>query len=189
MGQTECRPCSAVDESPDVVKIEPTLLTQADAKPAATDDFSPGAAEAERRRAEEEALAEEARNRQAAEEARQQVEKAMRAEADRSAAQAAEQAKRDEVAKAQKREAEKKVATFLRVRGFKTITSPKKSCMKTSFPLHAAVEENSADMVLALLECGADLMQKNSAGKTPRALAEKLNKHGSHDAVIAALPA
>merc|ERR1712039_840597 len=86
-------------------------------------------------------------------------------------------------------EAKKNVETFLRARGFsKGIAAPKKNFMKTSYALHVAVEENSVEMVAALLRCGADKSAKNSAGLTPLALAQKLDKkkHG-HSAVLAAL--
>merc|ERR1711972_758828 len=80
-------------------------------------------------------------------------------------------------AAAELKEAEEKVRDFLQARHFtKGIASAKKSCMKPSYPLHVAVEENSPEMVLALLKCGADITAKNSAGLTPFALAQKLHK-------------
>mmetsp|Transcript_126022 Transcript_126022/g.364662 ORF Transcript_126022/g.364662 Transcript_126022/m.364662 type:complete len:198 (-) Transcript_126022:188-781(-) len=194
MGQTECKPCSAADPTSDVVKVEPTLLgQQPDVKQVVSGDLSP-TADAEGRRAEEarlqeasEAEAEESRRREEAE-AAERLEAEARAAAEAAAvAAAAEQDEERARARRQREDAEQKVATFLRARGFKTLTSPKRSCLKTSFPLHVAVEENSAEMVTALLACGADCTVKNSAGKTPRALAEKLNKRGSHDVVVAAL--
>jgi len=144
----------------------------------------------ERERAEErERVAREEQERLAHE--REAQERAAAEEAARRAQQEVEEQARHEQERlaAELEETKQKVATFLKARGFaKGIAAPKKSCMKTSYPLHVAVEENSAEMVAALLKCGADKAAKNSAGLTPLALAQKLaKKKKSYSAVVAAL--
>jgi len=208
MGQSECRPCSTADPNSDIVKVDATLLTQPqDVKPEqeAFGACSPGTAEAERRRLEEQLAAEEqVRQMLAATEAAERSEReeaelaeiAEREAAERAAlemeavAHAEAEARLEEERRAAdlaRQRAEEQVGIFLRARGFKSIAAPRKKCFVSSFPLHAAVEENSAEIVRALLMCGADGSRKNSAGKTPREWAVKLNKRGSHEEVIAAL--
>eukprot|EP00445_Apocalathium_hangoei_P065750 CAMPEP_0204112456 /NCGR_PEP_ID=MMETSP0361-20130328/3064_1 /ASSEMBLY_ACC=CAM_ASM_000343 /TAXON_ID=268821 /ORGANISM="Scrippsiella Hangoei, Strain SHTV-5" /LENGTH=292 /DNA_ID=CAMNT_0051062667 /DNA_START=15 /DNA_END=894 /DNA_ORIENTATION=+ len=86
-----------------------------------------------------------------------------------------------------RKEAQEKVDVFLKAKGFKTMSMPRTSCFTASYPLHVAVQENNAGLVSALLLSGADKKVKNSTGKTPLEAAEKLNKKGSHAAVVAAL--
>jgi len=86
-----------------------------------------------------------------------------------------------------RKEAQEKVDVFLKAKGFKTMSMPRTSCFTASYPLHVAVQENNAGLVSALLLSGADKKVKNSTGKTPLEAAEKLNKKGSHAAVMAAL--
>jgi len=86
-----------------------------------------------------------------------------------------------------RKQAQEKVDVFLKAKGFKTMSMPRTSCFTASYPLHVAVQENNAGLVSALLLSGADKKVKNSTGKTPLEAAEKLNKKGSHAAVMAAL--
>jgi hypothetical protein len=55
---------------------------------------------------------------------------------------------------------------------------------RISHPLHCAVEHNNATMVELLLWAGADPEARDHKGRTPRELAESLNKNGSHRAVL-----
>jgi len=157
-------------------------------------------AEEERRRREAEEQQQRLEREQAEERERIAREEQHRAECEsqeRAAAEAAERARQEEEERAHRAEqarlaaeAKEKVAIFLKARGFtKGIASAKKGCMKTSYPLHVAVEENSAEMVRALLKSGADRSAKNSSGLTPVALAQKLEKKkkGAYSAVLAAL--
>jgi len=61
--------------------------------------------------------------------------------------------------------------------------------MRTAYPLHLAVTQSDARVVELLLRFGANHKLKNSAMQTPRQLAMKKNKDGSHNSVLAALPA
>jgi len=50
-----------------------------------------------------------------------------------------------------------------------------------------AVEENNAEVLSYLLRAGGDKSQKDSSGRTAVMLAQKRDKKGSHEQVIAAL--
>jgi len=54
-------------------------------------------------------------------------------------------------------------------------------------PLHVAVRQNNLEMVKLLLAAGADARQFNSKNETPLKLAQKLDKNGSHAAVVQVL--
>lgn len=54
-------------------------------------------------------------------------------------------------------------------------------------PLHVAVRQNNLEMVKLLLAAGADARQFNSKDETPLKLAQKLDKNGSHAAVVQVL--
>ncbi|CAJ1416298.1 unnamed protein product [Effrenium voratum] len=97
-------------------------------------------------------------------------------------------------AKVQERKA--RVEEFLQANGFTEVAAPKRVqekmlgvplMSKTIYAIHVAAELGDADMVEMLMKEGADPMQKTSAGKTPKDLAKKRSKGGSHDAVIQAL--
>jgi len=139
--------------------------------------------EQERLQAEEERLrrAAEEEEEAALEEKRAQEERAFAleaAKAEEARAQAAQE-------KAEAEAAQKAVDGFLKARGFKNLRTPRKAfCGATIYPLHLAVEENKEDIVRALLLRGADKTQKNSSKLSPLEFAEKLNKKGSHDAIV-----
>ncbi|CAK8999541.1 ANK_REP_REGION domain-containing protein, partial [Durusdinium trenchii] len=52
------------------------------------------------------------------------------------------------------------------------------------FPLHAAVEDNDAEMVRILLHFKAKTKLKDASGWSARQLARKRNFNGSHEAVL-----
>lgn len=91
--------------------------------------------------------------------------------------------KRAEVAA--ERAAEEKVAVFLRAKGFSSVLAGRRNMLRTSYPLHVAVSDNDAEMVQLLLWAMADPEKVNSSGVAPMQLAQKLNKKGSHEAVLA----
>merc|ERR1712060_402481 len=87
--------------------------------------------------------------------------------------------------KAELSAAQKATNGFLKARGFKSVSAPRKAfCGPSVYPLHLAVEENKAEVVRALLRCGADRGQTNSAKMSPLQLAEKCNKNGSHKLIV-----
>lgn len=140
-------------------------------------------AEAERQRQEKLRLEREEAERKECERiaAEQEKERLKRAEESRIA--------QEKIAKEQREqgEADARVQTFLKTNGFKGVTEKRTKMCSSSYPLHTAVAQNSADVVKDLLRCGADAKQKNSAGQTAFALAEKCNKKGKHDAVVEVL--
>mmetsp|Transcript_15902 Transcript_15902/g.34817 ORF Transcript_15902/g.34817 Transcript_15902/m.34817 type:complete len:226 (-) Transcript_15902:135-812(-) len=80
-----------------------------------------------------------------------------------------------------------RVIEFLRANGFDCgLNTPKQGLMKTTYPLHAAVAKGDAEMIELLLKCRADSSLKAS-GQTALALAEKSNRKGSHEHVLAIL--
>lgn len=105
--------------------------------------------------------------------------------------EAREQALRDEQERRSKQEqaAAEKVAAFLTSFGLTSVKEAKRSSLKKSYPLHLAVEKNDADMVLLLLQAGADPSQKNFFGQTPQQMAKRRNYRGSHDKVLSMLGA
>jgi len=138
----------------------------------------------ERERAAEAQVREEKRLREKSELAeREAAERVAGAEATRRAEDERKRAAEEQARK----EAQEKVDLFLKAKGFKTMSMPRTSCFTASYPLHVAVQENNAGLVSALLLSGADKKVKNSTGKTPLEAAEKLNKKGSHAAVMSAL--
>lgn len=122
------------------------------------------------------------------EERRQELEEEEREreeEAEQAAQSAIWRAKRE--ARERTRQEQEKVSAFLKVNGFSGVSSKRKRLFSVSYPLHLAVEENSAEMVHLLLQAGADPQQRNSQGQTPEALALKRNRNGSSEEVLALL--
>lgn len=140
--------------------------------------------EAERRRTELQQREEAARLQRDAEER-------VRREREEQARRAAEEAAQKAFAEVQQEEElqQKEVQAFLRKHGFAGIRAGRRRMMRTSYPLHTAVTEKDARMVALLLRAGADASQKNSSGATPAQLAQKSNKHGSHEEMLWALQA
>ena len=141
----------------------------------------------EREQAEErDRLAREVRERRAACE-REARQRAAAEEAAQRARQEEEQARRAEGARlaAELVEAKRQLATVLKARGFaKGMAVPEQNCMKISYPLHVAVEENSAEMVAALLRTRQRARQR----RTPRVhLLHLLHHHHHHDEALGAV--
>lgn len=78
-----------------------------------------------------------------------------------------------------------KLRGFLDCNGFKSVNSRRWRYLKSSYPLHVAVEQNNEDIVRILLRSGANPEQSNSSGLTPRQMAERRNRHDSHAKVLA----
>jgi hypothetical protein len=77
-----------------------------------------------------------------------------------------------------------KVDAFLKSNGFSDVDAKRTRMLKSSYPLHAAVSQNNAEMVQLLLAAGARHGLKNSAGQTPLQLAQRLDKRDSHALVL-----
>jgi len=142
-------------------------------------------AAAERRAAEEAArvAAEKARQEQERLEAQRVAEEKARQERE-AAEQAAIEAQRLE----EERAAQEQLNQWCKANGFADMSFKKKSFLSGArFPLHEAVAKKNEEMVGLLIRFGADTSAKNSSGKTALELAQKMNKNGSMDAVIAKL--
>eukprot|EP00747_Dinoflagellata_sp_TGD_P181284 gnl/TRDRNA2_/TRDRNA2_35074_c0_seq1.p1 gnl/TRDRNA2_/TRDRNA2_35074_c0~~gnl/TRDRNA2_/TRDRNA2_35074_c0_seq1.p1 ORF type:complete len:279 (+),score=79.17 gnl/TRDRNA2_/TRDRNA2_35074_c0_seq1:43-837(+) len=136
-------------------------------------------------RAEEEAARQE---REAQEAAARQLRMDVQLEAQQAAATQQQRLAEEEAQRHQKEAAARNaVEHFLKANGFEDVSVKRRQMLNTAYALHAAVKENNAEMIGLLLWAGADPSKKNSAGQTPRDMAEKKNKHGSHEAVLKAL--
>ena len=90
---------------------------------------------------------------------------------------------------AERKEADSaKLQKFLLEHGYYGVNRKRTKMLKSKYALHTAVKLSDDDMVSLLLATGADPQLKNSAGETPKKLAQRLNKDSSHVAVLAALP-
>jgi len=164
------------------------------------------AAEEERRRdALRQRLAEQAAEqaRKAEEELRLEAERAMELERQQAEERAKQEAESQRLAQELQRMAEEeaeaaqqarlladrtKLDAFLKAHGYTGVNVKRTSMwFKSKCPLHSAVKANDAEIVRLLLNFGAVFSVKNSAGQTPMQLAQKLNRKGSHAAVIAVL--
>lgn len=100
------------------------------------------------------------------------------AEQKRLAAEEAHRQKKEEV------EQRKKVEAFLELNGFQDINQLVRKRFNKVRPLHVAVHKNDLGIVKLLLWAGADRRQINSKNESPLQLARRLDKAGSHTAVI-----
>lgn len=112
----------------------------------------------------------------------QEAEKAARRKLELERRHAEEQrAKEDRVAR-------ESVNAWMRKNGFEGMHARKMLSVSTPYPLHRAVKQNDSVMVQLLLKFGADHSATNTWNLSPRQLAAKLNKNGSHDEVLTVLP-
>merc|ERR1712023_339744 len=91
-----------------------------------------------------------------------------------------------------RKEALEKATEWAKSNGYQDINTAKTAfhCNRLpshKYPLHTAVKNNNKDMVRCLLLAGAQKDVKDSSNVTPRQLAERLNKSGSHRDTIAML--
>jgi len=86
----------------------------------------------------------------------------------------------------------KKLRRFMASSGFSGVNTPKNSAKGVLgrhfwYPLHAAVKANDLEVVEALLWAGSDPTTRDSQRLTPLELCYRLNRSGSHKAVLDAL--
>ncbi|CAJ1346349.1 unnamed protein product [Effrenium voratum] len=84
----------------------------------------------------------------------------------------------------QDRDRRERLLRFMKRHRFKDVNSSSGWFWNFRFPLHAAVEDNDAEMVRILLHFKAKTKQKDAAGWSARQLARKRNVNGSHDGVL-----
>lgn len=98
------------------------------------------------------------------------------------------QANKDRSAAEDLAEAQVKANKWCKSNGFLDVSSQKKTLRgATKFPLHTAVKHENAEMVGLLLKCGANKGMRDSKNQTPKELATKMNKNGSHNQILAML--
>lgn len=73
---------------------------------------------------------------------------------------------------------------FMKRHRFKDVNSSSGWFFNFRFPLHAAVEDNDAEMIRILLHFKAKTKMKDASGWSARQLARKRNINGSHEAVL-----
>lgn len=74
---------------------------------------------------------------------------------------------------------------FLDDENFANVNHERKRLFRRSYPLHVAAKKGLSEIVSTLLEAGADPHRTDSAGRTPEEVAERYNKGGSHEDVLA----
>jgi len=80
------------------------------------------------------------------------------------------------------------VRAFLKEHGYNDdVNAPKRTKLKTKYPIHTAAKIGNPQIVAALLEEGANPVQKDSSGKTAAWIAQSKNKKGTHANVLVML--
>merc|ERR1712070_928153 len=136
-------------------------------------------------------MGEEARRLEEEQEQLRQQEQQRQQEVEQAAQREAEEQERkraEEQHAKEEKEAHERVNAWLKKNSFSGVNAKKKNLMSSLYPLHCAVNQNDSAMVQLLLKFGADATLANSSKLTPRQLADKLNKKGSHNEVLAVLP-
>merc|ERR1712083_1196344 len=107
----------------------------------------------------------------------------------REAAERAEMARQAEIEQlAKERERKAQISAFLKKHGYTSVSAPKRTMLKTKYPIHTAAKSGDPQIVAALLqEEGLDRTQKDSSGRTALQIAQAKNKNGSHESVLRAL--
>eukprot|EP00406_Dinophysis_acuminata_P063886 CAMPEP_0179270190 /NCGR_PEP_ID=MMETSP0797-20121207/31342_1 /TAXON_ID=47934 /ORGANISM="Dinophysis acuminata, Strain DAEP01" /LENGTH=181 /DNA_ID=CAMNT_0020978523 /DNA_START=170 /DNA_END=715 /DNA_ORIENTATION=- len=100
-------------------------------------------------------------------------------------AEAARQEEADRLAVDEERRA--LVEAFLREHGYSGVNTPKRTMLRTKYPIHTAAKMGDADILAALLDEGANPAQKNSVGLNASQVARQKNKNGSHEDVLCML--
>jgi hypothetical protein len=139
--------------------------------------------EAERRRLQ---LEQEAREREELERQRRAQEEQRKQEAE---ARLLEEQRREEERrkKLQEIEDQKKIRAWLQANGFKGINDLVRKRLSKVAPLQFAIQQNDVEMLGLLLQNGADASKVNGKNESALAVAQKVDKKGSHAAVVQAL--
>jgi len=148
------------------------------------------AGEARQRQAEETRCATEARQRQAEEALAKSCLESAKAEkaalAARKAAEASTAARAAWLAE-EMRLRKATMLAFLKEHGFSSVCAPRRGLMKTTYALHKAAKLADHQLVLMLLQEGADPKQQDSRGRTAAEVAEQHDARWSHKQVISLL--
>jgi len=135
-------------------------------------------AEAEKVRIEKE------EEKQRAEEQRQK----MQEEQERRAAAEAELRRQEEAERLQREQTQKSISTWLTQNGYSgDVNTPKKTYLKTKYPINTAAKQGNIAITEMLIEEGAISTQPDSRGRTAYDVAGRKNTNGSHNAVLEVL--
>jgi len=140
--------------------------------------------EAERRQLE---LEQQAKEREAKERHVQEMRRQAQLQREREEQERKEQIRLQEEARQKKikdMDDQRKVRTFLTSNGFKHANDLVRKKFSKVAPLHFAVGQNNIEMVKLLLAVGADPKKTNGKKETPLMVATKLDKNGTHAAII-----
>merc|ERR1711920_456836 len=74
---------------------------------------------------------------------------------------------------AQDQECKALVTAFLKLNGYDDVVAPKRTMLKTKYPIHTAAKLGDPKIVAALLEEGANPTQKTSSGQTAAQVAQQ----------------
>jgi len=95
---------------------------------------------------------------------------------------------RKELRRQQRGNAKERLHPFLSKNGFVGPNTPRRRFFRTQFPIHAAVNQNNAEVVKLLIIAGVDITKVDSAGRTAQELARREHsRHNSHAQVLALL--
>lgn len=79
------------------------------------------------------------------------------------------------------------VEEFLSTHNFKDVNFRRRKMMKSSYPLHEAVNQKNVSIAQLLLAAKADINLKNSSGETAEQFARRINRGNSHAALLKVL--
>lgn len=95
---------------------------------------------------------------------------------------------RKELRRQQRVNAKERLSPFLTKNGFAGPNTPRRRLFRTQFPIHAAVNQNNAEVVKLLIIAGVDITKCDSGGRTAQELARREHsRHNSHAQVLALL--
>jgi hypothetical protein len=100
----------------------------------------------------------------------------------------AEEAK-ENARKLQEEADQKKIHAWLQANGFKEINQLVRKRLSKVAPLQCAIDQKNIEMMMLLLQHGADASKVNGKNESAVTVAQKMNKKGSHAAVVQALTA
>jgi len=112
----------------------------------------------------------------------------MQEEQERRAAVEAETRRREEAERLQTEQKQKSMSTWLTQNGYSgDVNTPKKTYMKSKYPINTAAKQGNIEMTAMLMEEGAICAQPDSRGRTAYDIAVRKNTNGSHNAVLEVL--
>jgi hypothetical protein len=97
--------------------------------------------------------------------------------------QAKEKARKEQ----QQEEDQKKIKAWLQKNGFKGINDLVRKKFSKVAPLQCAIQQNDTDMLMLLLQNGADASKVNGKNESALTVAQKIDKKDSHAVMIQAL--